>query len=105
MNISTAGDTMKTTIIAENHAVRQAIESNLSQLKDSLSQQGLTVESFDVLVGGDPSFKGQNQQQPNKEKSNGFAANDLLNEEALEQIHLENAPPVFLGEGTLSLFA
>ena len=105
MNISTANDIMKTTVIAENHAVRQAIESNLSQLKDALSQQGVTLESFDVMVGGDASFKGQNQQEPGKERSKEFALNDFLNEETLELAHLENSPPSYLGDGTISLFA
>ncbi|MBI4388995.1 MAG: flagellar hook-length control protein FliK [Nitrospinae bacterium] len=63
MNISTVGETVKTTLIAENHSVKQIIENNLNQLRDSLADQGLKVDSFTVLVGGNPGNKGQNAQQ------------------------------------------
>ena len=51
MNVTTHGDTVKTTIVAENQAVKQIIENNLAQLKESFSGQGLKVESFQVMVG------------------------------------------------------
>ena len=41
----------------ENVLVKEVIESNLNQLKQQLNNQGLTVDSFDVMVGpdnGDP---------------------------------------------------
>lgn len=63
MNISTVGESVKTTLIAENHSVKQIIENNLNQLRDSLADQGLKVDSFTVLVGGNPGNKGQNAQQ------------------------------------------
>ncbi len=65
MNISTSGDSVRTVIIAENHAVKQIIENNLIQLRDSMSGQGLKVESFTVLVGGDEGQAGQ-QNTPNE---------------------------------------
>jgi len=34
MNIITSGDGVRTVIIAENQAVKQTIENNLSQLRD-----------------------------------------------------------------------
>jgi flagellar hook-length control protein FliK len=73
-------------------------------LKDSLSQQGMTVESFDVLVGGDPSFKGKNQQQSDKGRSR-FTANNLVNPNSSGPVQDEIAAPIFLGAGTISLFA
>jgi len=63
MNINTSGDSVKTTIIAENQAVKQAIETNLNQLKDSFTNQGLKIESFEVMVGGEPGFKENRQSQ------------------------------------------
>ena len=53
MNISTSGDGVRTVIVAENQAVKQVIENNLSQLRDSMAGQGLKIDSFSVLVGGD----------------------------------------------------
>ncbi len=63
MNINTSGDSVKTTIIAENQAVKQAIETNMNQLKDSFTSQGMKVESFEVMVGGEPGFKENRQRQ------------------------------------------
>jgi flagellar hook-length control protein FliK len=65
MNISTSGDSVRTVVIAENHAVKQIIENNLIQLRDSMSGQGLKVESFTVLVGGNEGQGGQ-QNTPNE---------------------------------------
>ena len=59
MNVTTAGDSVRTVIIAENHAVKQIIENNLAQLRDSMQSQGLKVDSFTVLVGGDEGQAGQ----------------------------------------------
>ena len=53
MNIITSGDGVRTVIVAENQAVKQVIENNLSQLRDSMTSQGLKIDSFSVLVGGD----------------------------------------------------
>lgn len=53
MNITTSGDTVRTVIVAENHAVKQVIENNFNQLRDAMSEQGLKVDSFTVTVGGE----------------------------------------------------
>ena len=53
MSIITSGDGVRTLIVAENQAVKQVIENNLSQLRDSMSAQGLKLDGFSVLVGGD----------------------------------------------------
>ena len=63
MSVSTQSDIVRTVIIAENQAVKQILENNLSQLKDSFSGQGLKIESFQVMVGGEPGFKDQQQHQ------------------------------------------
>ena len=60
MNISTVGDSIRTVIVAENHAVKQIIENNFQQLRDSMNGQGLKVDSFSVLVGGDQQQAWQN---------------------------------------------
>ena len=69
MSIITSGDGVRTIIIAENQAVKQVIENNLSQLRDSMSAQGLKLDGFSVLVGGDsnPEFS---QQQDSFAQSN-----------------------------------
>ena len=65
MNISTSGESVRTVVIAENQAVKQIIENNLTQLRDSMGGQGLKVDSFTVLVGGNDSQSGQ-QNKPHE---------------------------------------
>ena len=82
MNIITSGDGVRTVIIAENQAVKQAIESNLSQLRDSMLSQGLKLDGFSVFVGGDsnPEFS-QQQDHSGQPDTNDF---DYINPEGLE---------------------
>lgn len=72
MNISTSGDSVRTVIVTDNAVVKQIIENNLSQLRDSMIGQGLKVDSFTVLVGGNSGQSG-NQQAKQEE---GFNANN-----------------------------
>ncbi len=60
INVSTTGDSIRTLIVAENQSVKQVIESNFQQLRDSMGGQGLKVESFSVLVGGNQEQAWQN---------------------------------------------
>lgn len=63
VNVSTSGESVRTTIITENSFVKQVIENNLSQLKDSLASQGIKVDQFSVLVGGQPEQNTAHQQE------------------------------------------
>jgi len=82
MNIITSGDGVRTVIIAENQAVKQVIESNLSQLRDSMLSQGLKLDGFSVFVGGDsnPEFS-QQRDHSGQPDTNDF---DHINTEDLE---------------------
>ncbi len=71
MNVTTVGDSVRTVIIAENHSVKQIIENNLLQLKESMQSQGLKVDSFTVLVGGNEGQAGH--QNTSHEGRSGFA--------------------------------
>lgn len=82
MNIITSGDGVRTVILAENQAVKQVIESNLSQLRDSMLSQGLKLDGFSVLVGG-----GGNQefsQQKDHSSQSGTSDFDYIDIEDLE---------------------
>jgi flagellar hook-length control protein FliK len=63
INVSTTGESIRTLIVAENQSVKQVIENNFQQLRDSMSGQGLKVESFSVLVGGNQEQAWQNGQR------------------------------------------
>jgi flagellar hook-length control protein FliK len=69
MNVTTSGDSVRTVIIADNHAAKQIIENNLLHLKESMQSQGLKVDSFTVLVGGNEGQGGQ-QNTPHEGRSN-----------------------------------
>jgi flagellar hook-length control protein FliK len=68
MNITTSGDTVRTVIVAENHAVKQVIENNFNQLRDAMGEQGLKVDSFTVTVGGESNPQNQSGESFGKEK-------------------------------------
>ncbi len=99
MNVSTSGDAVKTVIMTDNNTVKQIIESNLAQLRDSLNGNGLKVESFTVLVGGE-SGSGSRQNTPHEQafaSIPAYAPEDGLSQEpdfagfpsARERIHYD----------------
>lgn len=47
------GTGLQASIIAENAMVRDALEGQMTQLRDNLAQQGLNLERFDVSLGQD----------------------------------------------------
>ena len=63
LNITTVGESVRTVIVAENHAVKQTIENNFNQLRDAMNDQGLKVDSFSVTVGGESENSNQNGKQ------------------------------------------
>ena len=67
MNIITSGDTVRTVLVVENHAVKQVIENNFNQLRDSMGEQGLKVDSFTVTVGGESNQQNSSDESPSNE--------------------------------------
>ncbi len=72
MNITTSGDTVRTVIVAENHAVKQVIENNFNQLRDAMGEQGLKVDSFTVTVGGESDHQNPFGESTDKENNSSF---------------------------------
>ncbi|MZH05461.1 MAG: hypothetical protein F3743_08655 [Nitrospinae bacterium] len=104
LNISTVGDSVRTVIIAENHAVKQTIENNFNQLRDAMSEQGLKVDSFSVTVGGESGNTKQNGNllgdgdSPNPFNTEQMAETDLELEE-------KNASFIYDGNQSISVLA
>lgn len=96
LNISTVGDSVRTVIIAENHAVKQTIENNFGQLRDAMSDQGLKVDSFSVTVGGEPGNSNQN--------GKGLSDKDSSNPMTPEQIASSEIDSEFEGTGTSFIY-
>jgi flagellar hook-length control protein FliK len=85
MNIITSGDTVRTVLVVENHAVKQVIENNFNQLRDSMSEQGLKVDSFTITVGG------ESNQQNSSDESSGKEDNPASFEETAADDTDENS--------------
>jgi flagellar hook-length control protein FliK len=109
MNVSTSGDSVRTVIVTENQAVKQVVENSLSQLRDSMNGQGLKVDSFTVLVGGNP----HQAFQQGKPFENGFnfgsvpgQDNSQMSEAAGEPEPMNHARPgIPVGLYSISVFA
>ena len=104
LNISTVGDSIRTVIIAENHAVKQTIENNFNQLRDAMSDQGLKVDSFSVTVGGE---SGNNQTNDNQ-LDDGDSSN-LMKAEQIAEFESEfqetSTPFIYDGNQSISVLA
>lgn len=62
MNLTLQGQKLMVEIITDNRTVRDAIVLHTDSLKESLSRQNITMESFDVTTGGKGSGgQGENQ--------------------------------------------
>lgn len=105
MNVSTSGDSMRATIVAETQAVKQAIESNLAQLKESMGSQGMKVDSFTVLVGGNQENNSAHQRQGGLNPFRPFADAIRGGKEAVEETVAFHRPLFLNDSQTISLFA
>jgi flagellar hook-length control protein FliK len=106
LNITTVGESVRTMVIAENHAVKQTIENNFNQLRDAMSEQGLKVDSFSVSVGGESGNSNQND----KQFSEGNSSNPLSNEQIVSsenegEFEESNSSFIFDGKQSISVLA
>jgi flagellar hook-length control protein FliK len=106
LNITTVGESVRTMIIAENHAVKQTIENNFNQLRDAMSDQGLKVDSFSVTVGGES----RNSNQNGKQFGEGNSSNSLSNEQVVAsgndgKFEEPNSSFIFDGNQSISVLA
>jgi flagellar hook-length control protein FliK len=104
MNVSTSGETVRATIIAENSVVKTVIENNLSQLKDSITNQGVKIDSFNVLVGGNAGHSAEGHKSTLDYLGQLGREGSMAPEQAEETVTLHR--PVFLNENqSFSIFA
>ena len=104
MKVSTSGETVRATIVVENHVVRSIIENNLSQLKDSITHQGVKIDSFNVWVGGNASHSAEEHQSALDYLGQLGREGSMAHEQAEETVTLHR--PVFLDENqSFSIFA
>lgn len=82
--------------IVENPYVKQIMESNMAELKQSLKSQGINFDQIDVFVGEDPDERrqtGESYQEQNRKKKRSLGG--------IEELDLEEAGRI-LGEDILS---
>jgi flagellar hook-length control protein FliK len=107
INVSTTGESIRTLIVAENQSVKQVIENNFQQLRDSMSGQGLKVESFSVLVGGNQEQAWQNGQRFSHDQTLPVNLNqEELADNAADLDTATDAPRFFSpGQNSISVMA
>ncbi len=104
MNVSTSGETVRATIVAENNIVKSVIENNLSQLKDSITHQGVKIDSFNVLVGGNASHSAEGHKSA-LDYLGQLGREESMIPESAEEI-MTHHRPIFLNENqSISIFA
>ncbi|MZG30716.1 MAG: flagellar hook-length control protein FliK [Nitrospinae bacterium] len=104
MNITTSGDTVRTVIVAENHAVKQVIENNFNQLRDAMGEQGLKVDSFTVTVGGESNQENQFEDSSSKENIASMPE-DTIDKNLNEKEEIETLPLFFNDNQSISIIA
>lgn len=90
LNIESQAGGLTAKFTAENEMARQAIESSIQTLRETLENQGIKVDKIEVLVS-DFSFAGSNQTgeengQGNKSKNRAFRTD----EELMEHLSVDN---------------
>ncbi len=68
MTIETQGDTLRVSVVTENQAAKDLLTANVNELKASLANSGINIESFDVDMGSD--FK-QSMANSGQQSQNG----------------------------------
>jgi len=104
MNVSTSGESVRATIVAENHVVKSIIENNLSQLKDSITHMGIKIDNFSVLVGGNASHSAEGHKTALDYLGQLGREESMAHEQAEEIVSFHR--PVFFNENqSFSIFA
>jgi len=91
LSMTAAKDGMMTAnFVVQNEMVRQALESQMQELKDAFNQQGLRVESVEVTVAafefnqGEQAENSQEQQNGQKKNHTGITMEEAFAEELEE---------------------
>ena len=104
MNVSTNGDSVRATIVAENHVVKSIIENSLSQLKDSITHQGVKIDNFSVLVGGNASHSAEGHKTA-LDYLGQLGREESMAHEQTEEIVSFHRPVFFNENQSFSIFA
>ncbi|HKK90851.1 MAG TPA: flagellar hook-length control protein FliK [Desulfobacteraceae bacterium] len=71
MKIENLGDSLKVSVVTENHSAKEILSMHTNDLKSTLSQSGVHLKSFDVEMGSDfQQSMADARQQPGNNGSN-----------------------------------
>ena len=102
LQIITKDDQVRVTFFAESLQVKEIIESNLAQLRQSFVQQGLRLADLGVFVGHHPGGNAAEQQTPFGRLENDSSGLD--GSEGKGNVIPEDARPWSSGNHTIDLF-
>ncbi len=108
MHIDNTGNSMKVSIITENHAAREMLTANVNELRTVLSNAGISLESFDVDMNSN--FKQSMADAKNQfNSSGGKKQNKENNDQAMLSQNdiqgLDQDAPLFMKNGSLHYVA
>ncbi len=69
LNLQSKNGVMTAQFIVQNEVTKQAIESQMQTLRDTLNQQGVKIEAIEVTVSANAFEQNYNQESGNQEKS------------------------------------
>ncbi|WDP87291.1 MAG: flagellar hook-length control protein FliK [Desulfobacter sp.] len=99
LTIDNVNNSIKVSIITENHAAKEMLTSNLNELKTALTSAGISLDSFDVNMSSD--FK-QSMADTGTQAGNSNKKNSGRGKQGIDGKNLEMGDdPVLTDAGTL----
>jgi flagellar hook-length control protein FliK len=101
IEIQGTGDAMKVRLVSANPVVRDALESQMGDLKDAMQKQGLALDQ--ATVDGEPNRRGLPQEQERRPTTTFYRDTPTSTEQP--EINLRPSAPVASGPGALNVLA
>ena len=89
MQLSSKEGVITAQLVAQNEAVRQALESQMNVLKENMNEQGMKVEAVEVTVAShefEEQFQNGQQMDSQQEEHRGRSQRRFLNVEQLDEL-------------------
>lgn len=89
LQLSSKDGVITAQISAQNEAVRQALENQVSVLKENLNQQGLKVEAVEVTIAShefEQNLESNQQQMEERQENNSQKSRRFITAEALDEM-------------------
>jgi len=108
MHIDNTGNSMKVSIITENHAAREMLTANVNELRTVLSNAGISLESFDVDMNSNfrqSMADAKNHSNNPGEKKQNKENNDQTILSQNEILGFDQDAPLYMQNGSLHYVA